>query len=615
MVDISAGDAMNKNATSPSDPPRPAVVRRGAPKRKLALFVHAGRIALVACLLLAIPSGRQTSVVDSGIPPSIELIQKILSGATRVGDTADTAQFWPVFDSADAVIGRVARTLPAAQSIVGYRGPTESAVVIDTDSKIVGVKILSSGDTVEHVAEVRNDAAFFAQFEGWEWNDVSASLAAQIDGVSGATLTSLALAEGLVKRMGGELPSLVFADPIMVDEAEQLLPGTTTVQSGTIPGVFRALAADGSQLGFLVRSGPLSDDIPGYQGPSELVFAFDSAIAFDLDTPIAGIKLRGSFDNQPYVDYVRQEYSFWPLFRDRTVRQLAAFDPQARNVEGVSGATMTSLAVADTIPAACRRLVTKFDNERLQRHDATIPLWQQVRWTPTDVATLITLLLAGVLSATGKFRTQRLRRVWLIGVVIVIGLWAGNLISMSLIAGWSAEGIPWRLAPGLTAILVVAALLPPLTKGNPYCNHICPHGGLQQILRPPTKSSRTGWPGRLTSRRRWRLPTKLHRIASWTPGLTLTLAYVMLTLSPTSDLSSWEPFHAYLFKIATASSIALAVGTLAISAFVPMAYCRYGCGTGRMLDYLRRTGASHKIDLADVIAICLLGLAIACRQF
>ena len=605
---------MTDRPTSLANPPIRADSRARTRKPNLAALVHSGRVALVACLLLAIPSARTDTTIDSGKPPSIELIQTILPAATRVGGAADAARFWPVFDSSGTAIGRVARTLPAALSIVGYRGPTEAVVVVDTNSKIAGVRILSSGDTDEHVAQVRNNRAFFEQFKGWAWADASPFLATQIDGVSGATLTSLAMAEGLVKRMGGDLPSLVFADPITIDEAEQLLPGTIDVRPGKAPGVFHALAADGSQLGFLVRSGPVSDDLPGYQGPSELTFVIESAMAFDLDTPVTAVKLRGSFDNQPYVDYVRQESSFWSMFRGHTLRELAAFDPRARNVEGVSGATMTSVAVADTVPAACKRLVAKHEREqRLQRKRA-IPLWQQVRWTTTDLATIATLILAGVLSAAGKFRSRILRRAWLACVVVVIGLWAGNLVSMSLIAGWSAEGIPWRLAPGLTAILVVAALSPPLTKGNAYCNHLCPHGALQQILRPPAKATQSGWLENLPTRRRIRLPAKLHRGVSWIPGLTLTLAYVMLILYPASDLSGWEPFHAYLFKIATASSVAVALGTLLLSAFVPMAYCRYGCGTGRLLDYLRRTGTSDKLKLADLVALCLLGMAVVATR-
>jgi len=40
-----------------------------------------------------------------------------------------------------------------------------------------------------------------------------------------------------------------------------------------------------------------------------------------------------------------------------------------------------------------------------------------------------------------------------------------------------------------------------------------------------------------------------------------------------------------------------------------MAYCRYGCATGRLLDYLRRSAASAKFQLADGVVVSVAILA------
>ena len=155
------------------------------------------------------------------------------------------------------------------------------------------------------------------------------------------------------------------------------------------------------------------------------------------------------------------------------------------------------------------------------------------------------------LKYSGAFRNRTFRRIWLIWVATTIGIWLGNLLSMALVAGWSAEGIAWRLAPGLAAIACVAMLGPPLTKSNPYCNHLCPHGAIQQLIRPHHKSGRYR-----------KLKPNLSRFLRYVPGLTLCFAYIALVMFLSIDLASWEPFHAYLFRITGWGSLVFAFATL-----------------------------------------------------
>ncbi len=155
---------------------------------------------------------------------------------------------------------------------------------------------------------------------------------------------------------------------------------------------------------------------------------------------------------------------------------------------------MTSLAVADTIVAAAQGRDIQTAQTRRESTWSLATSLESIRWTRADVATIVMMVLAGLLSRLGLFHIHMARRIWLLVVLVVIGLWSGNLISMALVAGWSAEGVAWRLAPGLSAIAAVTFLFPPLTKSNPYCNHLCPHGAVQQLIKPGSRS-----------RRRWRL--------------------------------------------------------------------------------------------------------------
>ena len=563
------------------------------PARRLrASIIHAFRVGLVVALMLAIPSpAAKIPAGDNQLPPPIRLVQNWLPTAAEV--RPGQAGRWKVIDSEGGQVGEVARTLPDAQDIVGYRGPTEALVVLNDQLVIVGVELLQSTDTREHVDAVASQGEFFAQFEGWDWRKPPTG--ENLDGVTGATLTSLALAEGVLKRMGGETGSLVFPGDLRAEELRDWFPDAMSVRD---EGSFRiVIGADGRRLGRVLRSGRFSDDVVGYQGPTELV------LRIEQDDQVSAMRIRESYDNEPYIRYVREDKYSWSKLTGRTLSDLAELDPTEARIEGVSGATMTSLAVADTAIAAAKRVIAAEAEAAKSQRTAWADMKDflaGVRWSSRDLATVAMLAVIVVLSRFKLFHHHRLRRLWLIVVVAVIGLWSGNLISMALIAGWSAEGIAWQLAPGLATIAVVAVVVPPLNKGNPYCNHLCPHGAVQQLVRPKSDS-----------KRRWQPPQKWLRWLQWIPGVTLTAAYLCIIVWPAIDLSSWEPFHAYLFGIAGSTVMVLCASTLVAAAFVPMAYCRLGCPTGRLIDHLRRTAKSDRISLADGVAVGLLVFAIA----
>ena len=551
-----------------------------------AATTHVIRTCLVVALLLAIPKPAQRTTDSAGLAPSIDAIEfppDLASKILHLDLEPDTNEMWRVLDESENTVGLVARTLPAAKDVIGYRGPTEALLLFTPELQLKSVTLLKSADTEEHVAAVKADRDFFRQFEAWDWGGPEADT--RIDAVSGATLTSLALAEGIIKRIGGERPSLVFSKPITLDEILDWFPEASNIDGTS--GKVRDTS--GKWIGTVLRTGPLSDDLSGYQGPTELLLRIDTGGKVD------GIRIRASYDNEPYVDYVRTEAGFWAIFENLTIAELSEFDPQAAGVEGVSGATMTSLAVADTLVEATRRA-----QQQQATSPTAAPIWSgSIRWTTADVITILTILLAVMLKYSGAFRNRTFRRVWLIWVATTIGIWLGNLLSMALVAGWSAEGIAWRLAPGLAAIACVAMLGPPLTKSNPYCNHLCPHGAIQQLIRPHHKSGRYR-----------KLKPNLSRFLRYVPGLTLCIAYIALVMFPSIDLASWEPFHAYLFRITGWGSLVFAFATLAISAVLPMGYCRFGCPTGRLLDYLKRTARSDRLQVGDAVASSLLVFAL-----
>ncbi len=55
------------------------------------------------------------------------------------------------------------------------------------------------------------------------------------------------------------------------------------------------------------------------------------------------------------------------------------------------------------------------------------------------------------------------------------------------------------------------------------------------------------------------------------------------------------------------------IASLIAASMIPMAYCRYGCATGRLIDYLRRSAKSHQLTLADGAVVLLAVVAIGMR--
>lgn len=542
------------------------------------------RLLLVLSIAVAIRllhGGRAATGSATTVTVDISHVISIIPDTKKFG--TPTGNLLPVLDQGDAVLGYATTTLPDAAGVVGYRGASNTLLILDEQSSVIGAALLSSDDTPEHVDAIYRDDTFFQQFHGWTQGQPDTFCS--IDATSGATLTGLAIAEGIAIRLGSEKPSLRFPDPLQQSDLSLVFDNADSLHLRHIDIVeAEVLSNAGAVVGTLIRSGPLVDSVAGYQGPSEVVAAVEP------DGRIAKIALRRTYDNQPYASYLNEEPYFWKLFLNKSLTELQQIDLESEGVEGVSGATMTSLAVADTIVASGRKYAERRSKaaERTRR--------QQVRWTGHDTGTVI-VLLCGIVIALTRLRGRRWVRIaWNVILVSYFGLVTGNLISLAVVMGWAASGIAWRLAPGLAVVVLVSLLLPSTTRRNIYCSHICPHGAAQQLVKNRWK-------------RGPRVSAAWSRRLVWIPGVTLFVAVAATVFGQSWNLAAWEPFNAYIWYVAGASSLTLALGSVVLSASEPMAYCRYGCATGRLLDYLRRSAASARFQLADAMAVAIVLLA------
>jgi len=515
-------------------------------------------------------------LASGSVPLDIEQVLEFFPNAVSLKTATEGTQI--VKGADDRVLGYVLQTSPVSDDIVGYSGPTNTLLAIDANDRILGTKIIESADTREHVNAIeRNDRFRFT------WNGLTreeASKLLEVDAVSGSTLTSIAIQQGVQKRLGGNPPNLKFPRAVTLDEARELFPEATSMRVAGLKT--EILGPGGDVLGTVIRSSPHADQVTGYQGPTDVL------LGFDPENRLIGFRLRDSYDNEPYVGYVREESYFQNSLNGKTPRELSELDPFEDQIEGVSGATMTSLGVADSLIATATTIIQK-DESTTESLDE-----KPARWfpAPRDFGTLV-VLSAGLVLAFSRLRGIKPVRIgYQILLIIYLGFLNGDMVSQAFLAGAAQHGLPWKSAFGLSALTLAALFVPLTTRRQVYCHQLCPHGAIQQLVKGKVCSPRT-------------LPRKLDRVLRLIPFVLLLLTILTAMLEWPINLASIEPFDAYLFRVAGAGTISVAVVGLVVSLFVPMAYCRYGCPTGMMLGFLRRHGRSDRWSRRDTFALLL----------
>ncbi len=543
-----------------------------APTSRLPAFARSTGLRLwrLGLLALAVATLRES---PHPVPIALDRVRDFFPAAASIASDGDPQL---VRDSSGVVIGSVMQTLPEANDIIGYAGPTNTLIALDARGYVLGLRVLHSDDTPDHVAEIIGTREFFRRFKGLRAGHLDPRT---LDAVSGATLTSSAITEGVLRKLGRQGPSLRFPERISLAEVQTLEPRAAALREHGDAQL--VLDAKGAIIAQVLRTAPASDSVIGYKGPTDTLLLLDPA-----GQTVRGVQLRKSFDTARYVGYVTGDSQFMNLFKGMSVEALADFD--AERFEGVSGASDTSRAVAKGMKLRAQSFA--------EQRQPLASFLKALHWRWQDTGHVLVLLSALIMAFT-KLRGETLARtvhhLLLFGYV---GLIAGELLSQALFAGWARHGVPWRVAPGLVLTGVVALLAPVVTRRQLYCHHICPHGAAQQLLMKNV---------------RWQFtpPAWLERL----PFVLLGLVFMCVALGITVNLNSVEPFDAYVWKIAGVASLSLAVLGLVASVFVPMGYCRYGCPTGALFKLLRYAGDQDTFGRRDWICASVVALSAGWR--
>ncbi|MEM7601498.1 MAG: 4Fe-4S binding protein [Verrucomicrobiota bacterium] len=371
--------------------------------------------------------------------------------------------------------------------------------------------------------------------------------------------------------------------PITVAEVRALLPEAHRLKVDSGPrGGLEVMNGGGERIGYAVRTMPDSREIVGYSGPSDVL------VVFDAEDKGVGIAFRQSYDTPSHVDDVKMDFLFMESWNGRAWDAIAEIkDFNDAEIYSVTGATRTSEAVMESVT---HRLAIASGEEGLERK-------VEFRWQ--DFALLV-FFAGGMAFAFWKKKSfQKSRWIFSVATIGFLGLYMGDLIAQSLVVGWVESRVPWEATPGLVIFVAAAFLVPWFTKQPLYCQFICPHGNLQR------------WAMKVVPATLKRpLPGDGKWIGRWIPVILLMVVVAISFLQLDFDLAGIEPFDAYIIKSAGVATISVAVVGLAISLFFPMAYCKYGCPTGWLLEFVRKRSGNDKFSERDWAGLGLLGLAV-----
>ena len=545
------------------------------PKSLSSLLLRLWRLLLLAAAVLVLQRAEQQRRA-ADLTLSVERVRDFFPTAASLQPVADLLA---VRDASGVTLGYVMQTAPDSDTITGYSGPTNTLIALDAGRRVKGLRVLRSGDTSDHLAEVVSTREFFGQFKGKKADEIATLVP---DAVSGATLTSLAIAEGVQRRLGKSAQSsLRFPEPITLEEVRTLEPRAAKLRAkGTRQEV---LDEKGVLIAIAARTAPASDGVVGYKGPSDVLLLLEP----DGQT-LRRIALRKTFDTEAYVGYVTGDAAFLRTFDGMKLPEIATMDFDKAGVEGVSGATQTSWGVAEGVRVRAQSLI--------QEEETKKPWWPRMRWRWQDAGHALVIAAAFAMAFTRLRGIAWCRHAHHALLVVYAGVISGEMLSQGLLTGWASNSAPWSSAVGLVALAAVALVGPVLTSKQLYCHHICPHGALQQLL-----ARRLRW--------QWSPPKRVEAVLSLIPHALLALVFLIALRGWAVDLNALEPFDAYLFRIAGWASIALALGGLVWALVTPLAYCRFGCPTGALFKVIRFTGSGDHLGLRDAIAAGMLAAA------
>jgi len=290
---------------------------------------------------------------------------------------------------------------------------------------------------------------------------------------------------------------------------------------------------------------------------------------------IAGVNLNGEVVGISVVKHSETPSWFDKVKESGFIEDLLGknyLDPfkLGEDVDGVSSATYTSRAIANSVLNASRKVA----QNQLGLEVPASPKPKIVFGVPE--ITLIALFAIGYFGKQGNFKYKKqLRWISMLTGMVVLGFIYNSPLTLAyinkLLMGFWPEwqsNLYWYLLIG--GILFVFTV----DNKNPYCQWFCPFGGAQECL-GAIGGARLISPGKHRNWMKW-----LRRFVVW-------FAIVIALLTRSSGLTSYEIFGT-LFSLLGNNIQFILLGIILIaSLFIKRPWCTYLCPLGPVDEFIR----------------------------
>jgi len=327
----------------------------------------------------------------------------------------------------------------------------------------------------------------------------------------------------------------------------------------------------------IFSSRPFAPGIRGYGGPIDL------AIAMDRDGMLKTVQVMQSHETPAYLHMLEDWLASLQgknLLDDRGLQ----------GVDGVTGATLSSNAIVETLHAAGRG----FASAALGKDVKAAPQGSTRGHGDANFWWLAGFFAIGVLAR--YWPNPWIRRGILLASVVVLGFWLNLQYStQQLFSSLALDGLPdlW------TAPFFMAVVLPVLVLvfGNIYCGYICPFGAAQELL-GDLRPERFAFD---PDKRAWRYARLIKYVL-------LFLLTALFALTRDSAVLTADPLITFFGSARSGIVLRLAIAVLALSVVYRRFWCRNLCPAGAFLALLKNVRILKRISPPTFPNRCDLGV-------